>query len=137
MKCCGILLAIAGISITLQTHPAWADTMGNSSETSAADAVSAIIETDPFYLKRAQNLARAAAEVANGGLNVYRAETSMHASAIAAPFELVASDSLVYTFRGYRPWDIDTNGTTSYFIESVVRVTPTGEVTLEYNGPIR
>lgn len=136
MKRYGILLAIAGISITLQTYPAWADT-SNPSEMSAADEVSAIMETDPFYLKRAQNLARAAAEVANGGLEVYRAENSMHSSAIAAPFELIAGNSLVYTFRGYHPWEIDASGDANYFIESVVRVTPTGEVTIEYNGPIR
>lgn len=52
-------------------------------------------------LNRAKNLARQAAEIANGGLQRYRAEASMHGAAIDSPFEEF-EDAWIFTFRGGR-----------------------------------
>lgn len=82
-------------------------------------------------LNRAKNLARQAAEIANGGLQRYRAEASMHGAAIDAPFEEFA-DAWIFTFRGGEP------GFTRPSIETQVRVDRrTFQTTILYNGPIR
>ncbi|MFS8901448.1 hypothetical protein NW845_08735 [Synechococcus sp. H60.2] len=82
-------------------------------------------------LNRAKNLARQAAEIANGGLQRYRAEASMHGAAIDAPFEEFA-DAWIFTFRGGEP------GFTQPSIETQVRVDRrTFQTTILYNGPIR
>ena len=82
-------------------------------------------------LNRAKNLARQAAEIANGGLQRYRAEASMHGAAIDAPFEEL-EDAWIFTFRGGEPGFIRPS------IETQVRVDRrTFQTTILYNGPIR
>ncbi len=82
-------------------------------------------------LNRAKNLARQAAEIANGGLQRYRAEASMHGAAIDAPFEEFA-DAWIFTFRGGEPGFVQPS------IETQVRVDRrTFQTTILYNGPIR
>ncbi|MFS8740460.1 hypothetical protein [Synechococcus sp. W70.1] len=82
-------------------------------------------------LNRAKNLARQAAEIANGGLQRYRAEASMHGAAIDAPFEEF-EDAWVFTFRGGEPGFVQPS------IETQVRVDRrTFQTTILYNGPIR
>ena len=82
-------------------------------------------------LNRAKNLARQAAEIANGGLQRYRAEASMHGAAIDAPFEEF-EDAWVFTFRGGKPGFVQPS------IETQVRVDRrTFQTTILYNGPIR
>ena len=82
-------------------------------------------------LNRAKNLARQAAEIANGGLQRYRAEASMHGAAIDSPFEEF-EDAWIFTFRGGEPGFVQPN------IETQVRVDRrTFQTTILYNGPIR
>lgn len=82
-------------------------------------------------LNRAKNLARQAAEIANGGLQRYRAEASMHGAAIDAPFEEL-EDAWIFTFRGGEPGFVQPS------IETQVRVDRrTFQTTILYNGPIR
>jgi len=82
-------------------------------------------------LNRAKNLARQAAEIANGGLQRYRAEASMHGAAIDSPFEEF-EDAWVFTFRGGEPGFVQPS------IETQVRVDRrTFQTTILYNGPIR
>jgi hypothetical protein len=79
---------------------------------------------------RAMNLARQAAEKANGGLNYYRAEQSMYGPATSAPFRNNGNGTLTFTFVGGPPASAPT-------IKSVVTVSLQGDqVTLDSNEPI-
>ncbi|MBW4554141.1 MAG: purine nucleoside permease [Aphanocapsa sp. GSE-SYN-MK-11-07L] len=82
-------------------------------------------------LRRAMNLARQTAERANGGLSAYRAEAAMYGSTDTAPIKDNGNDTWTFSFRGGTP------GFTTPTIESVVTVSKAGQVTLDYNGPIR
>lgn len=82
-------------------------------------------------LNRVKNIARQAAEKANGGLGYYRSELAMHGPASQAPYVDNGNGSWTFTFKGRKP---DSDDLT---IESVVTVTNTGQVTVDYNGPVR
>ena len=80
-------------------------------------------------LNRAKNLARMAAENANGGLGNYRAETSMHRAAEDAPFVDNGNGTWTFTFTGTRP------GSDVPAFRSVVTVSQDGEtVTMDSNS---
>lgn len=82
-------------------------------------------------LNRAKNLARQAAEAANGGIRVYRAEASMHGPAQDCPY-VDNGDSWTFTFLGGRP------GSTVMTRESVVTVYKNNpRVVVAYNGSVR
>jgi hypothetical protein len=82
-------------------------------------------------LRRAMNLARQAAERANGGLSKYRAEPAMYGSTDTAPVKDNGNSTWTFSFRGGMP------GGPTPSVESVVTVSTAGQVTLDYNGPIR
>lgn len=86
---------------------------------------------DPYFLTRAKNLARQAAEQRNGGLNNYRAEASMYGPAIDSPHVENDDGSITFSFRGGEP------GFIAPTIETVATVTSAGLVNIEYNGPVR
>jgi hypothetical protein len=80
---------------------------------------------------RAMNLARQAAERANGGLNNYRAEQSMYGPANKSPFKDNGNGTLTFTFLGGQPAAPPT-------VQSVVTVSLNGSlVSVDYNGPIK
>jgi hypothetical protein len=80
-------------------------------------------------LNRAKNLARQAAEKANGGLNYYRAEASMHGPAAEAPFVENGDGTITFTFMGGAP------GYTAPTVKTVATVNlTTGDVQIDYNG---
>jgi hypothetical protein len=82
-------------------------------------------------LNRAKNLARQAAETANGGLRYYRAEDSMHGPAKKCPY-VNHKDYWTFTFLGSRP------GSSTMTYQSVVQVYKhTARVVVAYNGPVR
>ncbi|MBW4520937.1 MAG: hypothetical protein KME16_14695 [Scytolyngbya sp. HA4215-MV1] len=83
-------------------------------------------------LVRAKNLARQAAEKANGGLENYRAENSMHGPIAQAPYVDNGNGSWTFTFKGRKA------DSTEFTMESVVTVVKEGwQVTVNYNGPVR
>lgn len=83
-------------------------------------------------LSRAKNLARQAAEAANGGLNNYRAENSMHGSVNQIPCTDNGNGSWTFTFKGTAP------GNNTPIVESVVTVdSQTFKVTVERNTPLQ
>lgn len=86
---------------------------------------------DPFFLTRAKNLARQAAEQQNGGLNAYRAEGAMYGPAVDAPHVQNPDGSVTFTFKGGAP------GFVTPTVETIAQVTLEGEVQLQYNGPLR
>lgn len=89
-------------------------------------------ELDRITLVRAKNLARQAAERANGGLNNYRAEAAMHGPVEGAPYTVNPDGSVTFTFMGGPP------GFTTPTIETAVTVPPNSfEVVVDYNGPPR
>ncbi|MGF1602237.1 MAG: hypothetical protein ACFCU8_09495 [Thermosynechococcaceae cyanobacterium] len=85
----------------------------------------------PYFRSRAKNLARQAAERANGGLSQYRAEPTMSGPALTAPFVENSNGSLTFTFKGGTP------GSGALTTETVATVYPNGAVQLTYNGPVR
>ena len=82
-------------------------------------------------LNRAKNLARQAAEIANGGLGEYRAEAAMHGASAQSPFVENGNGTWTFTFQGHKP------GASVYTVETVVTVSQNGRITVDYNGRIR
>lgn len=86
---------------------------------------------DNPVLQRAMNLARQAAERANGGLTQYRAEPAMSGIATQSPFVINTDGSFTFTFLGGKPAE-------PYSIESIVTVSSDGrQIKVDYNGPIQ
>ena len=82
-------------------------------------------------LSRAKNLARQAAETANGGLEQYRAELRMHGNSAQSPY-VDRDDMWVFTFAGGAP------GSDSLTIETEVQVAKADfQTTVVYNGAVR
>lgn len=110
-----------------------------TANTALAQTTTLETQTDPavlidqrINLNRAKNMARIAAERANGGLSNYRAEISMHGPAIEAPFVDNRDGTLTFTFLGRKP------ESTEYTIETVVTVAKdASEINVDYNGPVR
>ncbi|MEM9566896.1 MAG: hypothetical protein AAF974_01205 [Cyanobacteria bacterium P01_E01_bin.34] len=77
-----------------------------------------------------KNLARQAAERANGGLENYRAEPAMHGPALDAPYQ-DGGDTWIFTFRGGAPGE-------NFTVESEIAVNKTSlAIDILYNGPLR
>jgi hypothetical protein len=83
------------------------------------------------FLTRARNLARQAAINANGGLGKYRPEAKMFGPAAKSPHTKNQDGSLTFTFKGGIP------GAEQLTLESVINVSRTGTVAVQYNGPVR
>jgi hypothetical protein len=121
-------LTLGSLPLYAQTPSTTEGTTTESTTTTTQSQVDAAVLLD---LNRAKNLARQAAERANGGLGFYRSELAMHGPASQAPHVDNGNGSWTFTFKGRRP---DSDDLT---IESVVTVTNTGQVTVDYNGPVR
>jgi hypothetical protein len=104
-------------------------------QTSSSGSSSTQTQVDPnvlLSLGRAQNLARMAAERANGGLGNYRAESSMYGPPSRAPYKDNGNGTWTFTFTGHK---LDS---TTPFVESVVTVSQdASKVNVGYNGAIR
>lgn len=90
------------------------------------------LSLSPFALNRAKNQARQFAERLNGGLEVYRAEASMHGPSTESPYRVTETGQIEFRFLGRSP------GASTYTTETVVIIDPeTGDLDLGYNGAIR
>ena len=125
-----LLSATALTALTLSSLPLHAQTPSTTEGTTTTTErkVDAAVLLD---VNRAKNLARQAAEKANGGLGNYRAELSMHGPGSLSPYVDNGNGSWTFTFKGTRPGE----ATPSY--ESAVTVSTDGKVTVDYNGPVR
>lgn len=124
-----LLLSLTGI--TFINTEAKASSLKNqdaiAQQTTGAKMTSEEIESS----SRAKNLARQAAEKANGGLEKYRVEDAMHGGLAQSPYVKDGND-WIFTIKGR---EVDSEVLT---IETVVRVSFDGKtVTVDYNGPIR
>jgi hypothetical protein len=82
-------------------------------------------------INRAKNLARQAAERANGGLDVYRAEPAMYGPSTGISVQ-EKDEAWTFIFKGSAP------GSSELTIESEVTVSKNfSQVTIDYNGPVR
>ncbi|MEG4203605.1 hypothetical protein QUA20_06720 [Microcoleus sp. Pol7_A1] len=106
-------------------------TLSNANPVSESETDGVTVINNNIELNRAKNLARQAAEAANGGLGNYRAEASMHGTSEESPFVDNGDGSWTFTFQGYKP------GTSVYTVETVVTVSQDGKVRIDYNGRIR
>lgn len=107
-------------------------TLSEPSSFKMAQTTTTVGVPDFAILGRAQNLARQAAERANGGLNYYRAERSMFGPPSQAPVRENEDGSFTFTFQGHTP------GSEIPAFQSVVTVSRDGNrVTVESNGPVR
>lgn len=88
-------------------------------------------KADPFFRGRAQNLARQAAIKVNGGLSEYRPEPALFGPAADSAFVTNPDGSITFKVKG---GDV---GYTTPTQETVVRVTPSNQISVLYNGPIR
>ncbi len=85
----------------------------------------------------AKNMARQAAERANGGLSAYRAEPAMYGAVVNSPCEKIGENMWRFTFRGGSPTAVSLRA--EYSTLSVVTVEGIGNEStfaVEYNGPI-
>ena len=120
---CLVALSILAVGVS--------PTLSNANPAPQYEADRVIIIDNNLELNRAKNLARQAAEVANGGLGNYRAETAMHGAAKESPFVDNGNGTWTFTFKGQKP------GASVYTVETVVTVSQDGTVRVDYNGPIR
>lgn len=113
----------SGLSLQAQTSP--------ETETEETPSISEQYQKI-LELNKAKNLARQAAEKANGGLTEYRAEPSMHGPGQSTDYEQIGEGVWKFRFKGRRPSEEE------YTIESVVVVDMNNNtVDVEYNGPVR
>jgi hypothetical protein len=119
------LLALS--TLVVGVSPAFSNPL-RSSQTEFTDIT---VISNNIELNRAKNLARQAAENANGGLGEYRAEASMHGASAESPFVDNGDGTWTFTFQGYKP------GSSVYTVETVVTVSQEGRITVNYNGRIR
>ena len=123
------IAAIVLVTLAFGTAPANAQ---RYSQISSSGKQADTEVTSEVNLNRAKNLARQAAEKANGGVTQYTAEAAMHGPPLQAPFVENSDGTSTFTFVGGSP------GYQTPTIESVVTVDPnTWTVSVDYNGPIR
>ncbi len=103
----------------------------NPIRSSQSEFTDITVTSNSIELNRAKNLARQAAENANGGLGEYRAEASMHGASAESPFVDNGDGNWTFTFQGHKP------GASVYTVETVVTVSQNGRIVVNYNGRIR
>jgi len=118
---------IAFSTLAVGVSPAFS----NPIRSSQSEFTDITVISNNIELNRAKNLARQAAENANGGLGQYRAEASMHGASAESPFVDNGDDTWTFTFQGHKP------GASVYTVETVVTVSQDGSITVNYNGRIR
>ncbi|MFQ4140157.1 hypothetical protein PGN35_027975 [Nodosilinea sp. PGN35] len=124
-----LALALGLVSLSQTSTPA------QSSATPASSSPQG--DVDRLFVLRGRNIARAAAEAANGGLENYMAEPAMHGPTANAPVVISEDGSLLFTFKGFRPEDRDINGDPTFSFETEVLVNPDRTFAILYNGPLR
>ncbi len=115
-------------ALTVSSLPIYAQTDSTIDRTTTETQVDRAALAE---LGRAANLARQAAEKANGGLGNYRAESAMFGPPTQTP-HVESGNGWTFNIKGRRP------DSSEYTIETVVNVSRDGNnVNVEYNGPTR
>lgn len=119
-------VATALLAFPVSALPIFAQTV---STTLSPGSEIIIINDIPF--NRAKNLARQTAEKINGGLNNYRAESSMYGPAWETPHKDNNDGTWTFSFTGHKP------GSTISSTKSIITVSQNGQITVDYNGVIK
>lgn len=122
--------SLVGLALLSPLLPATAQSSGSTCADIARKSNDPVAQINA--LGRARNLARQAAESANGGLAVYRAEAAMHGKLSDAPCVDNGDGSWTFTIKGGKPaFTVPTR-------ETVVTVdSKTWRVKVDYNGAVR
>ena len=128
-----MLKQFAAVTLTTLTVLSIGSLPIHAQNTTIERTTTAETEVDPTVLValgRAANLARQAAEKANGGLGNYRAESAMFGPPTQTP-HVSNGNGWTFNIKGRRP------DSSEYTIETVVNASRNGNVNVDYNGPIR
>ncbi|MCM1985224.1 purine nucleoside permease [Lyngbya confervoides] len=107
--------------------PARGGVGGGSLERDPNESILSIL-SERSFLTRAQNLARQAGIRENGGLSVYRPESTMFGPTDEAPVQTNPDGSATFTFKGGPPL------ASAPTVETQVTVTRQGQILVDYNG---
>jgi hypothetical protein len=126
-----LALTVGSLPVLAQTDTPPESEIEIQRETTTTTTTTTLDAETLLNLNRAKNIARMAAERANGGLGRYRAESSMHGPASQTPYVVNSNGTWTFTFQGTEP------GGTIPVYQSVVTVDPkTWNVNVDRNGRI-
>ncbi|MGI0487283.1 hypothetical protein ACN4EK_17710 [Pantanalinema rosaneae CENA516] len=125
------LLTLAVSSVAVQAQPSGFVSDGQTNSCVNQARASENPTVNILAVGRAKNLARQAAESANGGLGNYHAENAMHGPIGGVNCTANDNGTMTFTFQGGRP------GFTTPTVQTTVTVDPANwTVTVDSNGPI-
>lgn len=125
-------LSLVSSALTLGISPTIAQSTLQPSDCAAKAITSENAVAQITALGRAKNVARQAAEAANGGLGVYRAEAAMHGTISEAPCVDNGDGTWTFTVRGGSPGFVTPTRETVVTIDS-----NSWNIRVDYNGPVR
>lgn len=127
-----MFLSVVSSAVALGISPAIAQSQFEPSTCAAKAIASDNAVAQINALGRARNVARQAAEAANGGLGVYRAEAAMHGALSAAPCVDNGDGTWTFTIRGGAPGFVTPTRETVITVDS-----SSWNVKVDYNGSVR
>ncbi len=129
MKSTKYFVALTFLTLTFNALPARSQAVNNCIDEAqkAPEPLNQLIA-----LGRAKNVARQAAEAANGGINKYRADDAMHGPVAQAPCMDNGDGTWTFTFQGTVPGEETPSFETAVTINS-----DTFEVTVDRNTDLK
>ncbi len=136
-----VLALPAALTLALGLAPAMAQLPTESEN--GAEAFPAACEPDParfgrqLDLIRLRNLSRQTAQSENGGLGLYRAESSMHGTVLEMPCVELEPNRWQLAFRGGSPVEVSQGNYSVVTLITVDGRQRPWQISVDYNGPIQ